>query len=494
MRRSGILLHISSLHSPYGIGTYGEAAYEFVDFLERSKQTYWQILPLGPTSYGDSPYQTFSAFANNPYFIDLDFLVNEKLLLLEEIKIKKFNMRRVNYEALYYERYNILRKAFSRFDLTRPDYKKFIKDNEDWVLDYALFMAIKSHYNGKSWMCWDDAFKYYETDKMKALKETYADEVNFHLFMQFKADEQWKNLKDYANKRGILIIGDMPIYVSYDSSDVWANPELFDLDANRLPNHIAGVPPDHFTKDGQLWGNPLYQWQTMKDSNYAWWIKRVKAAQIMFDWVRIDHFIGFVNYYSVPYGESTAKNGTWIKGPGIELFNTIKQELGNVNIIAEDLGAITPEVVSVLEETGFPGMKIMQFAFDPREQSDYLPHTYPKNCVVYTGTHDNETSQTWMNNLSESARNYCLDYINHFGSLDRAVDSLIKATLLSIADTAIIPFQDYLHLTEEGRMNIPSTLGNNWVWRARKLDFSSRLNHKILHWTKLYGRQNTKKT
>ncbi|MFU8792852.1 MAG: 4-alpha-glucanotransferase [Acholeplasmataceae bacterium] len=492
MRASGILLHISSLPSKYGIGTYGQSAYDFVDFLKKTGQTYWQILPLGPTSYGDSPYQTFSAFANNPYFIDLDILVSEKLLRKSEIKATVKDLRRVDYATLYQERFDVLKKAFKRFDLNDPRFILFVNENKDWVTDYALFMAIKAHYQGVSWSFWDEPIRTYDQAAVAYAKMAFRDEMNFHLFLQFKADQQWMALKKYANEQGILIVGDMPIYVSYDSSDVWANAELFDLDEQKRPNYVAGVPPDNFTKDGQLWGNPLYRWPVMEANGYAWWIKRVKAAQIMFDWVRIDHFIGFVNYYRVPFGEQTAKHGLWIKGPGLKVFEAIRQALGHVNIIAEDLGAITDEVRDVLKASGFPGMKIMQFAFDPKEPSDYLPHNYTRNTIVYTGTHDNETTQTWFNHLSEESLKYCLNYINHSGSKTRYVDSLIKATLLSISDTAIIPYQDYLRLTEEARMNIPSTLGNNWAWRAKRSDFSKSRAARIQLWTQLYGRENKK--
>ena len=493
MRASGILLHISSLPSPYGIGTYGKAAYDFVDFLRKTDQTYWQILPLGPTSYGDSPYQTFSAFANNPYFIDLDVLISEKLLKKSEIIASVKDLRRVDYERLYQERFLVLKKAFKRFDLNDPKFNLFVNENKSWVIDYALFMAIKAHYQGVSWIYWDEPIRTYDPIAVAHAKENYQDEMNFHLFLQYKADAQWMALKKYANDQGILIVGDMPIYVSYDSSDVWANAELFDLDHHKKPNHVAGVPPDGFTKDGQLWGNPLYRWDVMEANGFSWWIKRVKAAQIMFDWVRIDHFIGFVNYYQIPFGDQTAKHGKWIKGPGLKVFQAIHQALGHVNIIAEDLGAITDEVREVLKASGFPGMKIMQFAFDPKEPSDYLPHNYETNCIVYTGTHDNETTQTWFNHLDEATLAYCLDYINHHGSKTRYVDSLIKATLLSIAKTAIIPYQDYLRLAEEARMNIPSTLGNNWIWRTKTSDFSKNRLKRIKKWTHLYGRANKTK-
>ncbi len=491
MRKSGILLHISSLPSNYGIGTYGKEAYRFVDFLDKCGQSYWQLLPLGPTSYGDSPYQTFSAFANNPYFIDLDQLVEEKLLRKSEIVATFKSARYVDYKELYEERFIILKKAFMRFNQNNKSYSKFIVDNKNWLNDYALFMAIKSKYGGLSWISWDEDLKQRKPSAIAQHEISLKEEIEFYRFLQYKSYEQWLVLKKYANDKGILIIGDMPIYVSYDSSDVWANPNDFDLAKDKLPIHIAGVPPDNYSKDGQLWGNPLYNWEIMEKNGYEWWVDRVKSASELFDMIRIDHFIGFQNFYSVPYGEKTAKNGEWKKGPGIKLFDVIKEKLGDVNIIAEDLGVITPEVRKLLKDTGFPGMKLLQFAFDSREESDYIPHLYTKNVIAYTGTHDNLTTQSWFSMLPEKDLRYCLNYINHSGNQSK-VDSLIKATHACIADTTIIPMQDYLHLGDEGRMNIPSTTGNNWRWRLLKTELNYKLQVKIKDMTILYGRGKSK--
>ncbi len=488
MRRSGILLHISSLPGPYGIGSFGKEAYRFVDQLHSAKQTYWQILPLGPTSYGDSPYQTFSAFATNPYFIDLDMLKKEGLLKTSEIKDQIVPTSRVDYGWLYSTRLNVLRKAFARFDVNQDDFLAFVRNEAAWLEDYALFMAIKEHHGGLSWSKWDDPLRMRKTEAIQTIKESLREEVLFHQFMQYLAYGQWMRLKAYANSKGIRIIGDMPIYVSYDSSDVWAQPDLFDLDEARNPKHIAGVPPDSYSDDGQLWGNPLYDWDRMKENGYQWWTRRVTSSMVLFDRIRIDHFIGFQNYFSVKFGETTAQHGVWKQGPGIDLFDAIRETLGTPDIIAEDLGVVTPEVRALLKKTGFPGMKLLQFAFDARESSDYLPHYYDRNAVVYTGTHDNETTKTWLSNLTKENQRYCLDYINHQGK-GHAVDSMIKATLLSMADTAIIPMQDYLALGEEGRMNTPSTLGNNWTWRLQKQDFHVRLVKKISRFTTLYGRE-----
>jgi 4-alpha-glucanotransferase len=486
MRRSGILLHISSLPSPYGIGTFGKDAYAFVDFLIETKQTYWQILPIGPTSYGDSPYQTFSAFAYNPYFIDLESLVKDGLLEQKEILSSYSSDRYVDYGKLYEERFIVLRKAFERFDPSDASYVRFCEANRFWLDDYCLFMALKIERKGDSWISWEKRLRMREESALAEARSELKEHLDFYRFLQYVAQRQWQALKTYANSHGIYLIGDMPIYVSYDSSDVWANPSLFDLDDARIPVHIAGVPPDSFSDDGQVWGNPLYDWDRMKKQGYAWWIERVRSAIELFDCVRIDHFIGFQNYFSIEYGAKTAKNGAWHKGPGIDLFKAIKKELGDVNIIAEDLGVVTEDVKRLREQAGFPGMKLLQFAFDAREESDYLPHRYTRNTVVYTGTHDNETSKTWFEHLPKPDREYCLDYINHTGT--NPVDSLIKATLLSVSDTAIIPMQDYLNLGEEGRMNHPSTLGNNWRWRVIAADFTDALKNKIRRFTELYGR------
>ncbi|MBN2299800.1 MAG: 4-alpha-glucanotransferase [Acholeplasmataceae bacterium] len=487
MRKTGILLHISSLPSTYGIGTYGKEAYRFVDFLEQSEQSYWQLLPLGPTSYGDSPYQTFSAFANNPYFIDLDELVKEKLLRKNEIVASFDSSRFVDYKELYEERFIVLKKAFHRFNQQDKDYLLFIEQNKKWLNDFALFMAIKVDHDGASWISWSDDLRLRKPSALDHYSKILKNDIEFYKFLQFKSYEQWLKLKKYANDRNIMMIGDMPIYVSYDSSDVWANPEYFDLDSDRLPNHIAGVPPDNYSSDGQLWGNPLYNWSALKDQQYEWWIDRVKSSMVLFDMIRIDHFIGFQNFYSIPYGAKTAIHGEWKKGPGIQIFNAIKEQIGDVNIIAEDLGVVTPDVRKLLKETGFPGMKLLQFAFDSREESDYIPHLYTRNIIAYTGTHDNPTTLSWFNKLPESDLKYCLKYINHSGNQNK-VDSLIKTTLACVADTTIIPIQDYLHLGDEGRMNIPSTTGNNWRWRLLKHEINNKLSFKIRDLTRLYGR------
>lgn len=492
MRRSGILCHISSLPSQYGIGTYGKAAYDFVDFLVKAKQSYWQILPLGPTSYGDSPYQTFSAFANNPYFIDLDLLVEEKLIDTSDIVATFDNPRYVDYSDLYEQRFDILKIAFHHFDQNDEAYKKFLKKENEWLCDYSLFMALKLMYKGKSWLHWDDEIRLRNEKTLTHYRELLKEDIGFYKFVQFKAYQQWTDLKKYANENNIEIIGDMPIYVSYDSSDVWANPKMFDLDNERLPLHVAGVPPDNYALDGQLWGNPLYNWEHLEKNKFAWWVKRVKSSMELFDMIRIDHFIGFVNYFSITYGEKTARNGIWKKGPGKIFFDAIKNELGDVNIIAEDLGVLTDDVRKLVKDTGFPGMKLLQFAFDSKKENDYIPHLYPTNVIAYTGTHDNLTTASWFETLKKDDLAYCFDYINYQG-VGSPVDSLIKTTLACVAETAIIPIQDYLHLKDEGRMNIPSTLGNNWRWRLIENEANHKLANKIKEFTELYGRVYEKK-
>jgi 4-alpha-glucanotransferase len=491
MRTSGILLHISSLPGKYGIGSYGKEAYRFVDFLHDTGTTYWQILPLGPTSYGDSPYQTFSAFANNPYFIDLDILIEEGLLLPHEIKATFHSPRYVEYAELYQERFDVLKHAFHRFNRHDYGYQHFVFEQRKWLSDYALFMALKVHHQGAAWSTWSHDLRLRTPETIAYYQDLLKEDVEFYQFLQYKAYQQWFNLKSYGNQKGVKFIGDMPIYISYDSSDVWANPRYFDLNADRVPNHVAGVPPDNFSADGQLWGNPLYNWDLLEQESFDWWVDRVYSATHLFDMIRIDHFIGFQNFFSIPYGLETAKHGEWKKGPGIKLFNVIKKRLGDVNIIAEDLGVVTEEVRKMLAETGFPGMKLLQFAFDSREESDYIPHLYHKNLIAYTGTHDNETTVQWFEKLPKADLEYCLNYINH-GS-GSPTDSLIKSTLACIADTAVIPMQDWLNLGAEARMNIPSTTGNNWKWRMLDSDISEQIQLKVKTFTHLYGRSSATK-
>lgn len=491
MRKAGVLLPIASLPSKYGIGCFSKEAYEFVDGLEKARQSFWQILPLGPTSYGDSPYQSFSTFAGNPYFIDLEELINEGLLTKEECDECDFgdDERYIDYGKIYDSRFGILWTAFERFDVSNEEYIEFVKENEFWLKDYSLYMAIKDSYEGLMWTKWEEDIKLRDPEAIKRYSEELEDDVEFYKFIQFKFFEQWAKLKDYANSKNIKIIGDIPIYVAFDSADCWSDTKLFQFDENNTPTAVAGCPPDAFAADGQLWGNPLYDWEYHKSTDFNWWKKRVSFCFKLYDVIRIDHFRGFDEYYSIPYGDKTAVNGHWEKGPGIDLFNSIKKEYGDVNIIAEDLGYLTDTVIKLVKDTGFPGMKVMQFAFDSREESNYLPHTYDKNCVVYTGTHDNDTVQGWYLDISAKDRNYMTKYLNNAGTKNKNIyKDMIRVTMASVADTAIIPLQDYLGLGSEARINIPSTLGTNWRWRMLKSDMSEDVLEFMSDMTLVYER------
>lgn len=488
MRTSGILMHISSLPSDYGIGTLGKEAYKFVDFLKIAKQRCWQILPVGPTSYGDSPYQSFSTHAGNPYFIDFDVLCEEGLLKKTDYSTLKWgsDSRKVDYETLYNNRFKVLRKAFDRFkkcDLT--EFNSFLQKHEKWISNYALFMSIKDANDGKSWLEWEDGLRKRNSHALWEFKSAHEDDVMFWEFLQFKFFEQWDKLKKYANENDISIIGDIPIYVALDSADVWVYPDLFELDGDLMPTAVAGCPPDAFSPTGQLWGNPIYSWKRHKEFGYNWWIDRIQAATSLYDIVRIDHFRGFEGYYSIPYGSKTAENGEWRKGPGMDLFDTIKKELGELSIIAEDLGFLTEDVHKLLKNSGFPGMKVLEFAFDPREESNYLPYTYTSNSVVYVGTHDNNTIIGWLDELDKDTLDFCKKYLD---SEDDIVWKLIKTAMASVSDTAIIQMQDYLELGSEARMNVPSILGGNWQWRMGKRDATKKLAAKIADITRTYGR------
>lgn len=489
MRKSGILLSVSSIPSKYGIGTFGKKAYEFVDFLKKSGQSYWQILPLGPTGYGDSPYQSFSTFAGNPYFIDLELLIEEGLLTKEECDVYDFGDCEgyIDYEKMYNARFDVLRKAFARFDRSRADYHEFLGKTYQWLNDYALFMAVKNKFDGKSFIEWDEDIKKRHQDAIGRYEYECAEEIDFYKFQQFYFAKQWHALKKYANENGVEIIGDIPIYVAFDSADTWANPEMFQFDENMQPVAVAGCPPDAFSATGQLWGNPLYKWEHHKWTNYDWWMRRIAYCYELYDVVRIDHFRGFDEYYSIPYGDETAEFGHWEKGPGYELFQVMKERLGERRVIAEDLGFLTESVIELVKKTGFPGMKILQFAFDSREESDYLPHNYEKNCVVYTGTHDNDTVVGWWKTFAKEDREYAKKYLN-FRTVKDVHKHFVRGCMASVADTAIIPMQDYLGLGSEARINTPSTLGDNWKWRMMDGQCSEELADEIYELTKVYRR------
>ncbi len=489
MRASGILLPVSSLPSPYGIGSLGKQSFEFVDFLKSSKQSFWQILPIGPTGYGDSPYQSFSAFACNPYFIDLDLLKQQNLLLQQEIDMFDFgnDNQKIDYYSLYKNRNILLKKAAVRFDVNDKDYISFCEQNKHWLEDYALFMALKAENKMVSFMEWEDNLLKRDPNTIDQAKQRLEQEISFYKIVQFFFFEQWSKLKQYANDNGIKIIGDIPIYVSPDSSELWVNKDLFKVDRGGKLEGVAGCPPDAFTSDGQLWGNPLYDWEHHASTGYSWWIERIRYALTVYDAVRIDHFRGFEGYYSIPAEDVNAKNGVWKKGPGIEFIDTIKQALPNVAIIAEDLGFLTEEVHELLAHSGFPGMKVLQFAFDSREQSDYLPFNYTKNSVVYTGTHDNTTTKDWEQSAPKADVDFCKRYLN-FSENDTFTIECIRAAMSSVSDTCIVPMADWLDLGEKARINTPSTVGGNWVWRVEAKDLTEQLANKIAEMTELYGR------
>lgn len=494
MRRSGILMPVASLPGKYGIGTFGKEAYKFVDMLALAGQSIWQILPLGPTGYGDSPYQSFSTFSGNPYFIDLETLIDEKLLTQEECDACDFGQdeTHVNYEKIYYARFDLLKKAFKRSKHHKAKaYKQFCKKNKFWLDDYALYMAVKNSFGGVSYIEWDEPIRVRKSKAVKAYTQKYAEEIDFYKFLQYEFDKQWKALRKYANEKGIKMVGDIPIYVAFDSADTWANPELFQIDTNGYPIAVAGCPPDSFSATGQLWGNPLYDWKYHKKTGYKWWISRIRHCMEMYDVIRVDHFRAFDEYYSIPFGDETAEFGKWEKGPGMSLFKAAKDELGDAPMIAEDLGFLTDTVMELVQKTGYPGMKVLQFAFDAREDSDYLPHNYTRNSVVYTGTHDNETTVGWFMSLKKEDKKMALDYMNT-KSLKNDTDiawAFIKLAMSSVSDTCIIPMQDYLALGNEARINHPSTIGGgNWEWRMAPEAFSEELAADIKDITELYAR------
>ena len=495
MRKSGVLLPVTSLPSKYGIGCFSKSAYEFIDWLKDAGQSFWQILPLCPTSFGDSPYQSFSTFAINPYMISLNDLITENLLTKEDCDMTDFgdDERYIDYKKQYEKRFPLLKKAYKNFDASNDEnYKKFVDENSFWLPDYSLFMALKYHFNQKVWNKWDYDILIREKDAVERYIQKLYEEINFWNFLQYKAYSMWHKLKEYANKNGISIIGDIPIYVSFDSCDVWKNPNIFQLDENFNPTFVAGCPPDGFSKKGQLWGNPLYNWDELQKTDYKWWIQRIKKSFEMYDVLRIDHFRGFDEYYSIPYLKEDATEGTWQKANGFKLFEKVKKELGENKIIAEDLGFITSSVKKLLKDCGFPGMKILQFAFDKRDtgsSNDYLPHNYPENCVAYTGTHDNQTLFSWFNTIDDDEKKAVRDYLCDYFTPDEKLNyPLISLIMESNAHLCIIPMQDLLCKDDNARINIPSTLGNNWRWRLKKGELSRDLKEKLYNMTKIYER------
>ena len=494
MRTSGVLMHISSLPGNFGIGTFGENAYSFVDYLKKSGQTYWQILPLCPTSYGDSPYQSFSTFAGNPYFIDLDVLNEQGLLEKDEYEniIWCDDITKVDYGKLYFERQKVFKAVQKHFFENVPDgYNEFCNKNSFWLDDYSLFMAVKDEFDGKEFSKWDDDIRLRKTSALEHYRKSSKTQIDYYKMLQFLFYQQWYKLKNYANENGIKIIGDLPIYVAGDSADVWANPKQFMLDENQKPIEVAGCPPDAFSKAGQLWGNPVYDWNYMKNDNYSWWVLRLRECLKIYDVIRIDHFRGFDSYYCIKAGRKDAKVGVWREGPKMDLFKVLKQEFGKIPIIAEDLGFLTPSVRRLLKQSKFPGMKVLQFAFDSREESNYLPHNYIKNCVVYTGTHDNDTILGWQKHSKRADVKFAKQYMRCKKELNWG---MIATAMASVADTAIVTMQDVIGLGDEARMNTPSTVGENWKWRAKSEQISEETSERLLYYTKLYSREHKEKS
>ena len=495
-RQSGVLMHISSLPGKYGIGSFGQSAYDFVDFLVRTKQRYWQILPLGTTSYGDSPYQSFSAFAGNTYFIDFDILIEEGLLNEVDVKGADFgdDPRKVDYAKIFDARRPIMEKAVARFlkadDLS--DYESFVEQNAAWLEVFAEYMAIKEHFDNLAWTEWpDEAIRRREAASLASYREKLADKLTYHRVTQYLFFKQWLKLKAYANEHHIEIVGDMPIYVAADSADVWAQPHFFKTDAVGKPTCVAGCPPDEFSETGQLWGNPIYDWEAMDKDGYAWWIERLRESFKIYDIVRIDHFRGFESYWEVPAGSETSASGKWVKGPDYKLFAAVKEALGDLNIIAEDLGFMTDEVIELRERTGFPGMKILQFAFNPDDESIDSPHLAPNNSVMYTGTHDNNTVLGWYKDeIDDATRQYMAQYTNR-KEYETVPHAMLRTIFASVSFMAIATMQDLLELDSAARMNYPSTIGGNWTWRMTAEELNPIVEGELYSLTKTYRRMNT---
>ena len=491
MRQSGMLLPVFSLPSPYGIGTFGKAAYAFVDFLKQAGQSIWQILPLGPTDSGNSPYQSTSTFAGNPLLIDLDLLVEDGLLCESECAAFSWgeDPENVDYDRVCAYRPLLFQTAFSRFFAALPpDYKAFCEAESGWLSDYALFCALKDANGGAGWTEWEPAYRDRDEAALTAFAATHQEALDYHKMLQYLFFRQWRALKTYANAKGIDLLGDLPIYVAMDSADVWSHRELFDLDNEGRPTEVSGCPPDAFSEDGQKWGNPVYRWAVLKDTGYAWWKARVRHACTLFDRVRVDHFRGFESYYCIPAEAETAKNGVWRKGPGMDLFRSLEAEMGTLPLIAEDLGFLTPAVYELLAESGYPGMRVMQFAFaDVHGDSSYLPHNFIEHCIAYTGTHDNDTILGWATTAKPDEWEFAAHYLG-IKTPKEAPEGMLKALLASRADTVISQAQDWLAKGSEARINTPGTTEGNWCWRAPNGAFSDEVAVKALNLTRLYRR------
>ena len=490
-RSSGILLHPTSLPSRYGIGDLGDEAFRWVDFLASANQKLWQILPLGPTGFGDSPYQCFSAFAGNPFLISPDKLLADGLLSRSALEsIPNFPNDNVDYGPVIQYKLSLLDALYANYKRTkilRDEFEAFKQKNSAWLDDFALFMALKESHNGAVWSTWDDELVSRQPQALTAAREKYADAVESQEFRQFLFFRQWETIRSYAHRHGIKIIGDIPIFVAYDSADVWAHPELFFLDEHGKPTVVAGVPPDYFSATGQLWGNPLYRWDVLKKNNYAWWIERFRATLAVVDIVRLDHFRGFEAYWEIPFGMPTAQVGKWIKGPGADFFDALKASLGDLPIIAEDLGVVTKEMTALRDQFNLPGMKVLQFAFGSDGRDLFLPHNFTPNCVVYSGTHDNDTTRGWYETSStEKERDFARRYLGRDGA-DIAWD-LIRVAFSSVADMAVVPLQDVLNLGTQARMNLPGRASGNWGWRFEWSQVNDGMRERLKEMSMLYGR------
>lgn len=491
-RSAGILMPVSSLPSPYGIGTFGKRAYDFVDNLVAARQKFWQVLPLGPTSFADSPYASFSAFAGNPYFIDLDMLIDEGLLDRDYVNhfMWKLEDQYVDYGLIYRSRIQVLKTAFQNSKhQNSEEYKSFLKEHKYWLEDYCLYSACKKKFDDISWVDWEKNVKFRKKETINSIKEELSEEIEFYKFIQFKFFEQWNRLKSYANEKGIGIIGDIPIYVAMDSADVWCNTELFQLDEKLNPKKVAGVPPDAFSETGQRWGNPIYDWEKIEAEDFSWWKERMKHSAKLYDVIRIDHFIGMVKYYAIPAEDEDARNGKWENGPSLKLIHAIDESIGNKKIIAEDLGIKMPEVVKVLEKSGYPGMKVLEFAFDGNRKNDHLPYNWTPNTVAYGGTHDNDTLMGYFTGLQHWELGYIREYMEcRDGSIEDLVDKIFKIAYASVADLVIFQMQDVLKVGNIGRMNLPSSMGTNWRWRMLQGQFGPQEIERLRYLCDIYGR------
>ncbi len=483
-RASGVLAPLFSLPSSHGIGTMGASAYSFVDFLKKAGQTYWQLLPLGPTGFGDSPYQALSSFAGNPYFIDLDLLVKDGLITRTEMEAEEWGREagRIDYGKIFTARLPLLKKAYARGGYTR-ECACFAEENQHWLRTYALFMAAKEHFGMRAWPDWEDAtIRLHEKRAVEKYEALLKDEIAFVQFVQYLFFRQWNMLREYVHAAGIKLIGDLPIYVALDSADAWAHPELFLLDENHRPFEVAGVPPDYFSKNGQLWGNPLYRWDRMQEDGYRWWMERIMGTAVLFDGIRFDHFRGLSSYWCVPAGEKTARKGEWRRGPGLDFIRAVQAHFPELILIAEDLGLLDEDILLLLEQSGYPGMRVMEFAFDFDVNNRHLPHNYIENCVCYIGTHDNGTLREWPEKKTAAARAY-------FNMEDEAFHwGLIRGGMASEANLFIARMQDYLDSPASARINTPGTAKDNWRWRLYEGDASEALAQKIQKMTAQYGR------